>query len=298
MGVERWPSLALEEWRDTYATLHMWTQIVGKVRLAKTPLVNHWWNVAFGVTSRGLTTGPMLDRGRPFSIDFDFVDHRLLLTCNGGPARTMALAPMPVAAFHREVMGMLAALDIEVRIWPVPVEVPDPIPFERDFRHASYDGEYANRWWRILLQVELTLSRFRAAFVGKCSPVHFFWGSFDLAVTRFSGRRAPQREDRMMREAYSHEVISHGFWPGSGPVQMPAFYAYAAPEPNGLKTAAIRPPGGHYNTQMSEFVLPYDEVRRSADPEATLLEFLQSTYDAAADLAHWDRRELERSAGP
>jgi hypothetical protein len=296
MSVERWPSLALDDWRDTYATLHMWTQIVGKVLLAKSPLVNHWWNVAFRVTSRGLTTGSMLDQGRTFSFDFDFVGHRLVLACSNGVTRTMALGPRSVADFYRELMGMLGDLGIEVRIWPVPVEVPDPIPFEEDTQHASYDGEYARRWGRILLQAEMVLSQFRAGFVGKCSPVHFFWGSFDLAVTRFSGRRAPEREDRIMREAYSHEVISHGFWPGSGPVQMAAFYAYAAPEPDGLKTAAVRPNGAFYSAEMSEFILPYDEVRRSADPEATLLEFLQSTYDAAADLAHWDRVELERPA--
>jgi len=294
--VERWPSLALDEWRDTYATLHMWMQVVGKIRLAQTPLVNHWWNVAFRLTSRGLTTGPMLYRERAFSIDFDFVDHRLVLACSDGATRTMALAPKSVAEFHGELMGMLHDLAMEIRIWPVPVEVPDPIPFEQDFKHCAYDAESATRCWRILLQVETVLSQFRARFLGKCSPVHFFWGSFDLAVTRFSGRRAPERGDRITREAYSHEVISHGFWPGSGPIQGPAFYAYAAPEPDGLKTAAILPSGARYDADMSEFILPYDEVRRSASPEETLLEFLQSTYEAAADLGHWDRVDLERPA--
>ena len=298
MDVDRWPPLALDEWRDTYSTLHMWMQIVGKIRLAQTPILNHWWNVALHVTSRGLTTGPMLHQERAFSIDFDFLDHRLVLACSDGATRTMALAPQPVAEFYRELMRMLRDLGFEIRIWPVPVEVPDPIPFAQDFQHASYDAEYASRCWRILLQVEAVLSRFRTRFVGKCSPVHFFWGSFDLAVTRFSGRRAAERGDRITREAYSHEVISHGFWPGSGPIRMPAFYAYAAPEPDGLKSAAIRPPGGRYDRDVSEFILPYDEVRRSASPEETLLEFLQSTYEAAADLAHWDRAALERPVDP
>jgi len=298
MDVDRWPPLALDEWRDTYSTLHMWMQIVGKIRLAQTPILNHWWNVALHVTSRGLTTGPMLHQERAFSIDFDFLDHRLVLACSDGATRTMALAPQPVAEFYRELMRMLRDLGFEIRIWPVPVEVPDPIPFAQDFQHASYDAEYASRCWRILLQAEAVLSRFRTRFVGKCSPVHFFWGSFDLAVTRFSGRRAAERGDRITREAYSHEVISHGFWPGSGPIRMPAFYAYAAPEPDGLKSAAIRPPGGRYDRDVSEFILPYDEVRRSASPEETLLEFLQSTYEAAADLAHWDRAALERPVDP
>jgi hypothetical protein len=272
----------------------MWTQVVGKVLLARTPVVNHWWNVAFRLTARGLTTGPMPHADREFSIDFDFVDHRLVVACHDGTTRTLALAPMSVAAFHRQVMTLLGELGIEVRIWPVPVEVPDPIPFERDETHAAYDAEYAHRFFRILLRVEPVLSRFRARFLGKCSPVHFFWGSFDFAVTRFSGRRAPERPGAIMREAYSHEVISHGFWPGSGPIQMPAFYAYAAPEPEGLKTAAILPSGARYDTEVSEFILPYDEVRRSASPEETLMDFLQSTYEAAADLARWDRAELER----
>ncbi|MFL6216514.1 MAG: DUF5996 family protein [Blastocatellia bacterium] len=305
---EAWPTLPLEEWQDTYATLHMWTQVVGKIRMKLTPLVNHWWNVPLYVTARGLTTSAMPYRDRTFQIDFDFVDHRLLIQCQDGTTETLALAPRSVADFYNEVMQALARLDIEVKIWPMPVEVPDPIRFDQDHEHASYDAEYASRFWRILAQTCKVFTEFRSRFIGKCSPVHFFWGSFDLAVTRFSGRRAPEREgaDAITREAYSHEVISHGFWPGvrtssasgnpEGAINAPAFYAYAAPEPAGLNAAIIRPKQAFYSTAMSEFFLLYDDVRNADSPEAALMEFLESTYAAAADLANWDRAALERDA--
>jgi hypothetical protein len=298
--------LPLDEWQETYATLHMWTQVVGKIRMTLTPLVNHWWNVPLYVTARGLTTSAMPYRDRTFQIDFDFIDHRLLIQCHDGATETLALAPRSVADFYSEVMRMLGRLDIEVKIWPVPVEVPDPIRFDQDHGHASYDAEYANRCWRILAQTANVFTEFRSRFIGKCSPVHFFWGSFDLAVTRFSGRRAPEREgaDLITREAYSHEVISHGFWPGvrkgsafdaEGAIHAPAFYAYAAPEPAGLSAARIRPTQAFYSTAMKEFFLLYDDVRNSDAPEAALTEFLESTYDAAADLAGWNRATLERN---
>ena len=295
-NVEVWPSLPLEEWRETYATLHMWTQVVGKIRLAQTPLVNHWWNVPLYVTSRGLTTSAMPYEQRTFQIDFDFIDHKLVIECSDGSLRTLPLAPRSVADFYREVMSLLAELGIEVKIWTTPVEIPAPIPFEKDHEHASYDAEYANRFWRILVQSVRVMEKFRARFTGKCSPVHFFWGSFDLAVTRFSGRRAPERvgADAITREAYSHEVISHGFWPGMGPLGAPAFYSYTAPEPQGLSDAAIRPGEAFYSKEMSEFILLYDDVRLSASPDDSLMEFLQSTYEAGANLAQWNRAELEQ----
>ncbi|HEX8178821.1 MAG TPA: DUF5996 family protein [Pyrinomonadaceae bacterium] len=291
-----WPALPLDEWRETYATLHMWTQVVGKIRLALTPLVNHWWNTPLYLTARGLTTSPMPYDHRSFQIDFDFIEHTLLIACSDGATRTLPLAPQTVADFYRTLMAALRALGIEVHIWTTPVEIPDPIPFEQDTQHAAYAAEYAARFWQILVQTARVFETFRARFTGKVSPVHFFWGSFDLAVTRFSGRRAPERAgaDAITREAYSHEVISHGFWPGSGPLQTPAFYAYAAPEPAGLSAAAIRPPQAFYSQEMKEFILRYDDVRQAASPPALLLEFLQSTYEAGADLAHWDRAALER----
>jgi hypothetical protein len=308
MSNELWPALPLEEWRDTYATLHMWTQVVGKIRLEQTPLVNHWWNVPLYVTARGLTTSAMPYEGRTFEIDFDFVDHRLVIACDDGSTETIALAPRSVAEFYREVMQRLGKLGIEVKIWPVPVEVEDPIPFEQDYKNASYDPEYASRLWHVLLRTTEVFTEFRSRFVGKCSPVHFFWGSFDLAVTRFSGRRAPEREgaDVITREAYSHEAISHGFWPGvraSGPVERdradstinePAFYSYTAPEPEGLGEAPVRPEQAFYSRAMKEFILLYDDVRNAASPEGALMEFLESTYEAGANLAKWDRAELER----
>lgn len=309
MKNETWPALPLEEWGETYATLHMWTQVIGKICLAQTPLVNHWWNVPLYVTSRGLTTSAMPYGERTFEINFDFVDHRLLINCDDGAIDGLALEPRSVADFYREVMRALGRLGIEVKIWPVPVEVENPIPFAQDEEHAAYDAEYAQRWWRILVRANRVFEEFRALFVGKCSPVHFFWGSFDLAVTRFSGRRAPAREgaDPITREAYSHEVISHGFWPGrrasgaveraasDGSISAPAFYSYTAPEPAGLKEARIRPAPAFYSREMSEFILLYDDVRRASAPEQVLTEFLQSTYEAGADLAQWDRAVLERT---
>jgi len=299
MTPEPWPALPLAEWQETKDTLQMWTQVVGKVRLALTPLVNHWWNVPLYVTARGLTTSDMHYQGESFEVDFDFIDHQLIVRCSDGATRSLPLAPRTVADFYGEFMALLAGLGIEVKIWSTPVEVPDPIPFEQDVRHASYNPEYAHRFWRILSRAEKVFEEFRAGFIGKVSPVHFFWGSFDLAVTRFSGRRAPEREgaDRITREAYSHEVISHGFWPGGGPVADAAFYAYAAPEPPGLKEAPVRPAAASYSREASEFILMYDDVRQDRAPEAALMEFLQSTYEAGANLAQWDRAVLER-AGP
>jgi len=293
---EVWPELPLEEWKDTYATLHMWTQIVGKVRLAQSPMENHWWQVPLYVTARGLTTSAIPYRHKTFEIDFDFITHNLLINVSDGTTKSIPLAPRSVADFYREVMDALRSLGIEVKIYTTPVEIPDPIPFTEDHAHASYDPEYANRFWRILVQADRVFKEFRGRFIGKSSPVHFFWGSFDLAVTRFSGRRAPEREgaDAITREAYSHEVISHGFWPGSGAMKEAAFYSYTAPEPKGLSEEIIRPSGAFYSREMSEFILPYDAVRQASAPEEALTEFLQSTYEAGARLANWDRRALER----
>ena len=294
-SADTWPGLPLAEWQDTYATLHMWTQIVGKIRLTLTPLENHWWNTTLYVTSRGLTTSAIPYGVRTFEIDFDFIDHRLIIQTSDGVIKSLALATRSVADFYGELMDTLRSLAIEVRIHAKPDEVAEPIPFAEDHKHASYDAEYANRIWRILIQADRVFKKFRSRFIGKCSPVHFFWGSFDLAVTRFSGRRAPERPgaDAITREAYSHEVISHGFWPGGGAVDSPLFYSYTAPAPPGLDKSAIRP--GFYSTELSEFVLPYDEVRQSATPDESLLDFMQSTYEAGANLANWDRAELERT---
>ncbi|HEY0405050.1 MAG TPA: DUF5996 family protein [Pyrinomonadaceae bacterium] len=296
LTAEVWPDLPLEEWKETYATLHMWTQVVGKIRLAQTPLVNHWWNVPLYLTPRGLTTTAMPYEERTFEIIFDFIEHQLLIVCSDGETTSIALAPRSVADFYREVMEELAKLSIKVKIWTTPVEVPDPVPFEKDEAHATYDAEYANRFWRILSRSAQVMTEFRAGFIGKVSPVHFFWGSFDLAVTRFSGRAAPPRPeaDSITREAYSHEVISHGFWPGSGNVKGPAFYSYTAPEPQGLPEAKIRPASAFYNPETSGFILLYEDVRRADEPEQVLTEFLQSTYEAGANLAAWDRQTLER----
>lgn len=299
---ETWPALQpLEQWRDTYATLHMWTQVVGKVCLALTPLTNHFWNVAFQVTPRGLATPSLTYRNRALAITFDFVVHELVFQCSDGGVERIRLEPRTVADFHRVVMDALKRLGIDVRIWTRPTEVPDPVAFEQDTLHRSYDPAWANACWRALVAMRPVFERFRGRFVGKCSPVHFFWGGFDLAVTRFSGRRAPERPgaDSITREAYSHEVISHGFWPGSaaGPVSEPAFYAYAAPEPPGLKTAGVRPQAASYSMALGEFILPYEAVRTAPSPEAALLAFLESTYDGAADLAGWPRADLERGLG-
>jgi Family of unknown function (DUF5996) len=293
-----WPELPLDAWKDTYATLHMWTQIVGKVRLALSPKINHWWEVPLYVTSLGLTTSPIPYGPGIFEIQFDFIHHKLLIETNHGAERVMALAPRSVADFYQEFMQCLQSLDIHVRIWKLPCEIPNPIPFDRDTEHASYDPEYANRFWRILVCADVIFKEFRSRFIGKNSPVHFFWGSFDLAVTRFSGRRAPPREgaDSITLEAYSHEVISAGFWPGGGDIKEAAFYAYAAPEPVGLAESHVGPASAFYHPQMHEFFLMYDNVRRSSSPKATLLEFLQSTYDAGANLGNWNRQELEKPA--
>jgi len=294
---EVWPSLPLEEWRDTYATLHMWTQIVGKIRLAQSPPVNHWWQVPLYITARGLTTTAIPHGTRNFEIEFDFIAHQLLTRTSDGETRQLKLAPRAVADFYRELMATLDALDLGVKIRAVPDEVPNPVPFAEDYEHAAYDSEYANRLWRILVQSDRVLKEFRSRFIGKVSPVHFFWGAFDLAVTRFSGRRAPEREgaDAITREGYSHKVISHGFWSGSGNVQKPAFYAYAAPEPEKYPQAQIRPATAFYNRETSGFVLPYDDMRRADDPDGLLIEFLQSTYEAGANLAKWDRAAVERT---
>ena len=295
MSDERWPSLPYDAWRDTYATLHMWAQVVGKIALAQAPPLNHSWGVALHLTPSGLTT-PLLPYGdRAFTIAFDFVNHQLRVETAGGEGRTLPLAARSVAEFYRAVMALLDELALSVKIWPMPVEIPAPIRFDLDTEHHTYDPAYANRFWRILVQVGAALTESRCGFVGKCSPLNFFWGSFDLALTRFSGRLAPPREGpAFMRDAYSHEVISHGFWPGSAPVLEPAFYAYAVPEPQGLKEAPVRPDGAYYHRDLGEFILPYEAVRRAASPERAIREFVTSTYEAAAARARWDRAALER----
>jgi enamine deaminase RidA (YjgF/YER057c/UK114 family) len=292
-----WPEIPLDGWRDTYATLHMWTQIVGKTRLALAPYLNHWWNVPLYVSSRGLTTSAIPCAWRSFEAEFDFLSHTLEIRTSDGAIRTLALAPRSVADFYAEYMSTLRELGIGATIWPRPVEVPDPIPFGIDRTHASYDADAALRFWRALAQADRVFKQFRGRFIGKSSPVHFFWGSFDLAVTRFSGRLAPPRAnaDATTREAYSHEVISAGFWPGSGPVQEAAFYVYASPEPKGLAAAAIHPAAAYYQREMGEFILPYDAVRSAPSPDEALLDFLESTYSAAAGLANWDRTSLDRA---
>ena len=293
-----WPKLALEEWKETLATLHMWTQIVGKLRLVQSPLVNHWWNVTFLVTPRGLTTGSIPYLSRSFQIDFDFIDHQLVILIDDGTERKIALRSQSVADFYNELMSELDSLGLAIKIYATPVEIPDPIPFPLDHVHATYQAEHAETFWRILLSVDRVFKEFRSRFIGKSSPVHFFWGSFDIAVTRFSGRPAPERPgaDSITREAYSHEVISHGFWPGGGGVNDAAFYSYAAPEPDGLKSAIIKPQEAGYNLGMSEFILMYEDVRTADDPDSKLMEFLQSTYETGANLAGWDRASLERKA--
>jgi hypothetical protein len=291
-----WPELPLEAWQNTYATLHMWTQIVGKVRLALSPRINHWWEVALYVNARGLTTSAIPYDGKVFEVQFDFIDHKLIIQTSWGTSKTLALKPQSVAAFYAEFMSALQSLGIAVKIWTMPCEVPNPVPFDRDTQHASYDPEYAHRFWQVLVSCEDIFQEFRAGFIGKDSPVHFFWGSFDLCVTRFSGRRAPERvgADPVTREAYSHEVISAGFWPGGGDIKGAAFYAYAAPEPAGFAEQKVQPAAAFYHPQMKEFLLMYDDLRRAASPRQALLSFLQSTYDAGANLAHWDRKDLER----
>jgi Family of unknown function (DUF5996) len=296
-----WPVLPVAAWSDTYATLHMWSQVVGKVRLALAPPVNHWWHVTLYVTARGLTTSAIPYRGGAFEMSFDFIDHRLVIETSDGARKEIALVAQSVADFYHLVMAALRDLGIQVRIWPMPVEIASPIRFDRDTQHGSYDAEAANRCWRVLLQADRVLQEFRGRFIGKCSPVHFFWGSFDLAVTRFSGRPtdAKASADRITREAYSHEVTSAGFWPGTVLQGMPAmdalFYAYASPEPPGYKGARVGPTGAFYSPDLNEFILRYDDVRETASPREALLDFLQTTYEAGADLGKWDRGALERS---
>jgi hypothetical protein len=302
-----WPALPLEPWADTCVTVHRWTQVIGKIRLASTPWINHSWHVTLYVTAQGLTTGPMAHGQRVFQIDFDFLSHELVVTHMDGRRRGFALEPLSVADFYEEVMDALGALGLGVALVTQPNEVADGTPLDRDQVHAAYDADAANRFWRVLASSDRVLRRFRSRFVGKCSPVHFFWGSFDLAVTRFSGRMAPRHPggvprlpDVVTREAYSHEVSSAGFWPGTvgGPVDYPAFYSYAYPAPAGFAQAHVGPAAASFHDGLGEFLLPYDAVREAVSPDEVLLEFLQTTYDAAADLGGWDRAALERVEGP
>jgi Family of unknown function (DUF5996) len=293
------PALPLDGWKDTLATLHLWSQVVGKVRLKLCPLVNHWWNVPFYMSARGMTTLAMpYQRGTlkaTIEVRFDFIEHKLLLETSEGHMVSIALRAQTVAEFYKGFMAALAELGVPVKIWTMPCEIPEPTPFERDRLHAAYDAEAVNKFWRILVWVDQIFKEFRTGFLGKVSPVHFFWGSFDLAVTRFSGRRAPDRPgaDSITREAYSHEVSSAGFWPGGGDLRGPAFYSYAAPEPPGFAEQRIRPPAAFYHPQLKEFLLMYDDVRTAVSPKTALLEFLNSTYDAAADAGKWERQALE-----
>jgi hypothetical protein len=299
-----WPELPTAAWRETCATLHMWTQIVGKIRLARTPWLNHSWHVTLYVTARGLTTSAIPDGTRTFQIDFDFIDHQLRISTSDGAERQFALAGKSVAGFYATIMAELADLGIHVAIDEMPNELPEPIRFSQDHQHASYDPESVRRFFQILVNTDRVFKQFRTAFLGKASPVHFFWGSFDLAVTRFSGRRAPRHPggvphlaDDVVSEAYSHEVSSAGFWPGGGAIDYPAFYSYAYPEPAGFRTARLRPDAAFFSEALGEFILPYDAVRTAAVPDQVLLEFLQSTYEAAADAAKWDRDGLECGLG-
>jgi Family of unknown function (DUF5996) len=297
-----WPDLPLAEWADTCATLHLWTQVVGKIRLAHAPMINHWWQVPLYVTCRGLTTSPIPYGGESFQIDFDFIDHTLILQTSRGEIETIALGPRTVADFHEEVMGRLRGLGLETRIWTMPVEIPDAIPFEKDRVHASYDPDYVHRFWRILVQVDRLLTRFRSQFLGKVSPVHFFWGSFDMAVTRFSGRAAPRLVSKspnlgawVMEEAYSHEVSSCGFWPGNGGFGKAAFYSYAYPEPPDFASAPMSLDATYYDRSLGQFILPYDAIRQAKSPDDDLMHYLRSTYEAASTLGQWDRAALERA---
>jgi uncharacterized protein DUF5996 len=299
-----WPQLPYAAWKDTCATLHLWTQIVGKIRLAATPWQNHSWHVTLRVTARGLGTPPISFGDRDLQIEFDFIDHILWLRSSDGRSRQIPLAPMPVAQFYATLRHELSELGIDPRIDRMPNEIPDAIAFDQDQTHRSYDRDFANRFWRVLLRSQEVFSLFRTGFLGKVSPVHFFWGSFDLAVTRFSGRRAPPHPggvrhlpDAVVREAYSHEVSSAGFWPGGGPIDYPAFYSYAYPTPDGFASTPVRPAQAFFSSALGEFILPYDAVRTAPDPRAALLDFLQSTYAAAADTAKWNRAELECALG-
>jgi len=297
-----WPDLPLSNWADTCATLHLWTQVVGKIRLAHAPMVNHWWQVPLYVTCRGLTTSPIPYDGRSFQIDFDFLDHVIKLQTSKGEVETIVLGPRSVADFYAEIMGRLRGLGLDTPIWTMPVEIPDAIPFEQDRTHASYDPEYVTRFWRILVQADRVFTQFRAQFLGKVSPVHFFWGSFDMAVTRFSGRTAPPLGGEspnlgpwVMQEAYSHEVSSCGFWPGNGGFGKPAFYSYAYPEPQDFGSAPMSPDATYYDQDLGQHILPYDAVRQATSPDDDLMRYLLSTYEAAADLGQWDRSALERT---
>ena len=292
-----WPELPLASWSATASTLHMWTQIVGKIRLALSPHVNHYWQVPLYVSARGLSTSAIPYQNRLFEMEFDFLDHNLAIRESTGATKYVPLYARPVADFYREFMAVLRAISIDVKIWPKPVELPDAIPFPDDTLHASYDPAAVGKFHRILMSVDNVFKEFRGGFLGKASPVHFFWGSFDLAVTRFSGRRAPEREgaDPVLRESYSHECSSAGFWPGSGPVPDAAFYSYTAPEPSGYSQYPVRPAAAFYHPEIKEFMLMYDEVRKASSPEGMLRDFLESTYEAGANLGHWDRAALERS---
>lgn len=301
---DAWPALPLDAWRDSYATLHLYSQIVGKTHLALAPMENHWWQVVLYVTSRGLTTSPMPVGPRSLQVDFDFVEHQLLARTSDGASASFALVPRSVAEFYDEYTKLLRGLDVDVKIWPMPVEIADATPFPEDREHRSYDAEAVNRFWRVLIQAERVLREFRGRFMGKASPVHFFWGSFDLAATRFSGAPAPPHPggapnvgDWVMREAYSREVSSAGFWPGGGAVDEAAFYAYAYPEPPGFADALVKPEGAYYNRAMGEFILPYESVRLAPSSDDALMAFLQSSYEAAANLGNWDRAALERVPG-
>ena len=299
-----WPALPYEEWKDTLATVHMWTQIVGKIRMEMSPWINHSWSVPLYVASRGLTTSPIPHGTRIFQMDFDFVDHALRISTSDGSESKLALRPRTVADFYGVLLDTLAGLGIDARIHPVPNEVTEPIPFHQDEKHGSYDPEYAWRFWRALVQVDRVFTAHRARFLGKASPVHFFWGSFDLAVTRFSGRTAPEHPggipnlpDEITREAYSHEVSSCGFWPGNADAPDPIFYAYAYPTPEGFSEAAVRPEAAFWLEELGEFILPYEAVRAAESPDDMLSEFMESTYVAAADLAGWEREALELPPG-
>jgi Family of unknown function (DUF5996) len=297
---DAWPALPFAEWSETCATLHMWTQIVGKIRLVQTPWTNHSWHVTLYLTARGLTTSPIPYGLHAFEIDFDFIDHELHIKKSDGARRTLKLQSQPVAAFYEAVMKALSAIELPVKIDLLPNEIENPIRFDQDKEHRSYNAEYANRFWRVLAQADRVFKDFRSRFCGKCSPVHFFWGSFDLAVTRFSGRPAPKHPggiphlpDQVTREAYSQEVSSLGFWPGSAAAPRPLFYSYAYPEPPGFSEAKVQPAAASYNAKMREFILPYDSMRTATSPDDVLLDFAQSTYDAASKLAQWDRAALE-----
>jgi hypothetical protein len=303
---EVWPQLSLDDWAPTQATLHRWTQIVGKTRLALAPMQNHWWQVVLYVTGNGLTTSPIPYGDRAFEVDFDFVDHALVIRTSDGETRNLPLAPRSVADFYAEYLSTLRSLGIEVRIRPKPVEIPDTTPFTEDREHASYDADAVRRCWHVLVHADSALKEFRGRFIGKASPSHFFWGGFDIACTRFSGRTAPRHPggipntpDYVNFEAYSHQCISAGWWPGTvgSPVAEPAFYAYAYPEPPGCDVALLRPKSAYWQPQMHLWILPYESVRTAADPEQEMLEFFQSTYEAAADLSKWDRASLERPPG-